>query len=512
MKIVKVALILILAISVSPCLAQIGQPTDSAATAQTSIPTFRNRAEVVLVPVVIRDKHGKAVTGLTKDVFAIEENGKKQEISSFEEISHQDIKWKESSHGEGYSNLPLDESQRSHVTIIVLDLMNTDELQRTNGKEQLVRFLSKDLPVGEPISLLALTKKGVQLIHPFTSDPGTLIKAVQDFKVEGYTLGFNVGIAYETLKQLREISRSYAGIPGRKSLLWITGRIPYMELPGTAEGVSSTGIGTSFRETWEALLSSNIALYPLELFTPRGLGRADTRSPFAFPSGGDSRQNLRSFADATGGVLCDETNGLKRCLDVAIEDSRSYYLLSYSLASDDRKPGWRKLGVKVAAPSIQVRAREGFYYDPSDHSNRPNNEHADEITALASSLAASGVLMNVKILSPPSKRDPTHVGKVTEEFVVTIPLDGITVTSSPNPTLDLEVGAIALDAKVKDAGEFLHPVHGNLTSDKLKELARDGIHLREKLELAPGSYDVRFLVRDNPTGKIGTVVFPLEVK
>jgi hypothetical protein len=46
----------------------------------------------------------------------------------------------------------------------------------------------------------------------------------------------------------------------------------------------------------------------------------------------------------------------------------------------------------------------------------------------------------------------------------------------------------------------------------MEQLARQGIKLREKLDLPTGTYDMRFFVRDNSTGQIGTVVFPLEVK
>ncbi len=93
-----------------------------------------------------------------------------------------------------------------------------------------------------------------------------------------------------------------------------------------------------------------------------------------------------------------------------------------------------------------------------------------------------------------------------------VPLNAINVDSSRANSLDLDLGAVALDKKMKEAGEFLVPVKGNPSSDVLKRLATEGIRVREKLELFPGIYDMRFLVRDNSTGLMGTVVFPLEVK
>ena len=102
-------------------------------------------------------------------------------------------------------------------------------------------------------------------------------------------------------------------------------------------------------------------------------------------------------------------------------------------------------------------------------------------------------------------------GKSTQHFQITVPMNGITIDTTLDPALNLEVGAIALDNKRKEAGEFLHPLKGNPKPEILNKFARDGISWEEKLELGIGTYDLRFFVRDNSTAKIGTVVFPLEI-
>ncbi len=98
---------------------------------------------------------------------------------------------------------------------------------------------------------------------------------------------------------------------------------------------------------------------------------------------------------------------------------------------------------------------------------------------------------------------------------MTIPLSGLFIDPSSRSALDLEVGAIALtrDKKgPKEAGEFIQPIKGNPKPENLQAWAKDGIRLPATLDLAPGSYDLRFFARDNNSGRIGTVVFPLEVK
>lgn len=51
-----------------------------------SVPTFKSRTDLVLVPVVVRDSKGGHVRGLSKEAFSLKEKGKEQEITLFEEV------------------------------------------------------------------------------------------------------------------------------------------------------------------------------------------------------------------------------------------------------------------------------------------------------------------------------------------------------------------------------------------------------------------------------------------
>ena len=129
---------------------------------------FKARAEVVSVPVVVRNKQSQPVTGLKQEAFQIEENGKSGQCL----LSKKLLQKRQSpfvSAPDGYSNIPLDASLNTHVTIVVLDLddRHPGEIQRTDGKERLARFFSTTMPKGEPVSLLCLTKDGVKMVHPF---------------------------------------------------------------------------------------------------------------------------------------------------------------------------------------------------------------------------------------------------------------------------------------------------------------------------------------------------------
>jgi VWFA-related protein len=474
---------------------------------------FKSSAELVLVPVVVKDRKGKSVTGLTKDVFQLEESNKAQTISLFEEIQPPPAAAASTTLADlGYSNIPVDDAGQPRLTIIVLDLLNTSQFQRSDGRDQLVKFLSKGLPPNQPVSLVCLTTKGLQPVHPFSTDTNSLIQALKKISLGAETIMsgqanapgtsvFRENLNISTIAQITEIGQAYTGIPGRKTLILAAGRIP--GLATESQIFDASTLADDQRKMWQSLIGANISIYPMHLMEW-------SRNPTRSGPGRNLDLRLGEFADSTGGNLCIESNEPMRCLTDAVDDSRSYYMLGFAVQPDDRKPGWRYLKVKVNVEHVNVRARNGFYYGtpaPVEVPKRPQ-----EINALASPLSNSGVPMYVKVLPPPpaSGSAPTS-DKKTVAFLITVPFNGIKIDPSSANPLDLDVGAIALTSKVKEAGELLHPVRGNPTPEIQKQWARDGIKLQEKLELPPGSYDVRFFVRDNNTTQIGTVVFPLDV-
>lgn len=479
-------------------------PTQNIRGTSGAIAEFKTRTDLVLVPVVVLRK-GKAVTGLTKEAFRLEENGREQTIGLFEEM-HPPTAISEGARAidRGYSNLPYDNASQLRLTIIVLDLLNTSILQRTDGRDQIGRFLSKGLVPNQPVSLLCLTSRGLKLVHPFSTDANALVEALRKMSLGPQTIMDRRNVVVHTIEQLEEIAQAYRGIPGRKTMIFAAGYIP--EITPEQEMIATSGYTEDLRGMWQSLIDANIALYPVQLMSW-------SRDPSA--RGLASRANdilLRDIAEFTGGNLCTESSGLFSCLADAIEDSRSYYMLGFSVGANDRKPGWRDLRVKVSEPHVDARARSGFYYG-SIHAKNEQSARREEINALASPLAYGAVPMNVKVMDPALSAQAKASGeKRSVEFLVTVPLNGVRIDSSQANPLNLEVGAIALTSDTREAAEFLHPVVGNPKPDHIEAWGRDGIMFHEKLDLPAGSFDVRFFVRDNNAEQIGTVVFPLEVK
>ena len=52
----------------------------------------------------------------------------------------------------------------------------------------------------------------------------------------------------------------------------------------------------------------------------------------------------------------------------------------------------------------------------------------------------------------------------------------------------------------------------SLKREMLQKILQTGLGIPEKVELPPGKYEIKFAVRDNLTGFIGTVSLPLDLR
>lgn len=337
-----------------------------------------------------------------------------------------------------------------------------------------------------------------------------------------------------TLAAMTQIAHAYEAIPGRKTMIWASGGFPFMIDDPQAFARLGTDMVEQYEETWKALMAADVVVYTVDVTglgggstgTSRGEfnsaqlsggGGLRTRSSIGssmnipYDKGVQKRATLQAFADATGGVPCVNTNDIETCFSRAVDDSRSYYLLGYYLPSDDQKPGWRKLKVKVTVARAHVRAREGFYV-PVPKQNTPEVLQKQMVNALRSPVEFTGVRMNVHEVPSGADVKPAAAGKSTHEFAVRVAADSVTVDMQNGNAIDLTLVAVAFGTDGKNAANAELHVAATLQPERLDLLRKSGMRLKASLELAPGKYEIRFAVRDNLTGEIGSVEYPLEVK
>jgi hypothetical protein len=167
--------------------------------------------------------------------------------------------------------------------------------------------------------------------------------------------------------------------------------------------------------------------------------------------------------------------------------------------------------VKVNAAGTHARAREGFYVPPPADDTQKARER-QIVDALRSPVEFTGVRMNVREVPPGADAKPAAAGKSRYEFAVGALGSSVTVDRQDGNAVDLTILAVAFSNDGKNKGQAEDRLGGKLKPEMFEKLNRINLPAKLLLELVPGKYDIRFAIRDNLNGEIGTVGYPLEVE
>jgi VWFA-related protein len=539
---------------------------------------FSATTQLVTVPVVVT-KDGKHVAGLQRDAFTVLDDGKPQRLASFEEITVADAPraWPKPQPGV-FTNSAVT-PQTARVTIFLLDLLNTPFVNQSDAREALVRFLKALPEVHDPLMLLVMSPNGLRTVHGLTGDPAQLIAAVQRVRgvvsdresndtarakdnaqlaadqLEAFGHGDAAALAqtfsemetYEktardidrkrtSMTWLQQLAHALAGVPGRKSLIWIVssagiatemsgeisssrnacpgGRCPAGVPQGQAASIDATRaaqINKLMDETWQAFSDANVVVYPVELEEAEvpGLIAPNLQAPpqtrmqggSALPStpSESARRSLTitGITQITGGTYCPLEPKLETCIRKDVEDSNQYYLLSY-YADAHTKPGWHKLQVKVAAPGAQVRARSGYSLHGAGEPERERNAEIEQ--ALEAPLDYAGIPLAMFWLSRGAKR----------QFELAAPPTAFSFTGDQQNHIHLTVTAVAADANGKAASTFSKDIEANLQPQNLARMRSEGLLFRDVMDVPAEASVVRFVLRDEISGRMGSVTAKLK--
>jgi VWFA-related protein len=518
---------------------------------------FSSQTTLVEVPVVVTDKSGAHIHQLTKADFKLLEDGKEQRIASIQEITPASDQLAVQPNAPGtVSNLRLAGQQPHSITVIVLDTVNTPFLDQSFARRQLIKYLADHLDSTQVLGLMVIGSKGLRVLSGLTTDPAMLIttlkkvggesSAMEKFQAEAQSAaatgdppsgllgpiprgeepesvirGFilkqdAVEATYQqarsietTLQAFLSIAWSLSGVPGRKSVVWVTGSFPFY-LDSFAAVPGDNALRALYERAMKALNDAEISVYPLDvrglLSDPTYFGEDTASAPAAAATGGlqdSTLESLKNFARMTGGHAYYGNNDLGSALRHAAEDASSYYLLSYYLNNRNNKPGWRKLQVVVSRKDAEVSARAGFLV--TNASVNPEVTHkADVDFALNAPFDSTGIgiTQQWERLSP-------NGGKKKIGFLLQVPATDL-INEADKNRFDMEIVARATK-KGTIADTVGQTVKGMLPAEALARIKADGIVYRNSLDLPPGEYQVRFVVRNNLNGRLGSLVVPLTV-
>lgn len=513
-------------------------------------PIFRAGARLVLVPVVVRDQRDEPVTDLTAKDFTVLEEGRERKIATFEHIraipgpAHPAL----SSSGEFTNMLELNRRPRS-IVILVFDSINTPFLDQAYGRAQLVKYLRSQVDGQQLVSLILLDPRGAHIVHDFTQDTSLLVAALDRSRraltrntaeapkatdqldsvesataneaqanetvLDAFTRIDNAATSAAvfnrlelTLNAMQDIAARYGGIPGRKTMIWASAGLPFRY-----DSYDDPRISDMVKKTIRVLADQNMSVYPIDL---RGLVNFDTKanergkswfytpgSDMTFKSNTDYfiHTTMRMFANATGGMALNNSNDIAGAFNKAAKDSRDYYMLGYYLPTENQKGVvWHSLDVQVRRPGVKVRHRAGFYVFTESQEQKLREDR-----------------LNLAIHSPldyttiPLKAAWIEIKPIQEkweaDFRVDLPGSAAELLDGHSLGLEFAIAATTPDGHIVDS---VHQLMKSEIHDRAKFQA-EPIRYINRLLLPEGSYQVHFVVRDQTTGKMGSVIAPLKV-
>lgn len=531
-------------------------------TGQTSATTITSSTELVLIPAVVDNKSGSHVSGLKKEEFALKQDGKSQSIAIFEEVRTNSarVRRSEGEHGT-FSNFELGGSDYHRLSIIVLDFVNTPLSEVSNTRTALVKFLSEVAESGEPMCLLALTSGGLILLHDFTDDPKLLAIALQraqsntapiiheqvvdphhpvgdalakaitelirgQLKSEAHLGSLeNKAAASLTVQALQQIAKGFRGLPGRKSLIWASSGFPFSLSPGSPLMCEPAcpvhrrdEMQSAYDNLWRMMNDAQIAIYSVDLRSatadmPMSIGgvRPDIGDPQfdtaaqAREQRADTNDTLQLFAENTGGKAFLGGGNLIQSFHQAIQDDTAYYMLGYYVSPRNTKTGWHNVSVVVHAKGAHIRYRNGFFLsrDSSATSARQDIE-----LALSSPLDYTGVPVSVTW----SGREPgKDRGKARMRFDLVMPPSFASVDESDDNHMVVDIAAAARNLSGDVVADLSQRIDLHLKTASVEQIQNDGMTYRNGLQLPPGEYNVRFVVRDALGNRMGSVAAPVKV-
>ena len=501
---------------------------------------LRTNADLVLTNVVARDaKTGEIVKGLKQSDFKIFEGGKEQTIDTFDfesvdmatplnEATVSGLAAGPTGNGNKAVVVAKPEELRNHRLIVMffdLTSMQPEDLERAVDAAQ--AFLRTKM---QPADLVALVSLGdtLSVDQDFTADKNALINEVGVYNgTEGQGFAQGAGAnsnqvedttAYSPdeseyndlntdreLFALRAVSKSLEKINEKKSLLYFSG------------GISRDGIENeaSLRAAINSAVRADLAIYSVDtrgLQAIGPLGDASTGSLHGqggFNGGAlmnNINQNLATqevmatLSTDTGGTAFFDSNDFAAAFAKVQADTSAYYAVGFHSSNPARDGKYRKLTVKIDRPGIKLEYRPG-YYAPADfkHSGKEDREQELE-DQLASDLPAAdmAVYMDAMYFRLEANRFYMPVSLVVPGSQVPFVKGG----DKDKATLDI-IGAVIDEAK-RPVGRVRQTIP--LKLDASLNARQKNIQYTTSFDLPPGKYQIKFVVRENQAGRMGSFI------
>jgi VWFA-related protein len=516
---------------------------------------LRSQTSEVLVDVHVYDKSGKPVTDLKQSDFRVTEDGVQQTISDFslEDVEKlaQAAGGNEQAQVIDLAKLPPEVSaeqvlQDHRLLVFFFDMssMQPDELMRalkassdfvsnrmtpadlvavvtysaslrvvqdfTNNRDALKKVLNTIL-VGDQSSNLATAGAIGEAGGTDSSGMEIVTQDVSDAFTPDET-EFNIFNTDEKLAAIESLATMLRSVPGRKNVIHFS------------SGITRTGQENqaTLRAATDAANQADVSLYTMDA---RGLaalppgGDASTSSPSgtAIYSGSavasqvsslqGSRETLAALSADTGGRTFYDLNDFSPAFAEVQKENSSYYLIGYAPSNLRDDGRFRHIRVEVARAGLKVQARPGYFAAK----NFRQLTRAEKENQLQQAMDLDQPYVDLPfVVETAYFRRPDN--QYTVVLAAKIPGSQVAfLKASGKHGTEFDFAWKLTDAKNHVAGGLRDTLPVHVTSDTLEEVIGSNLFYEGEVALPAGKYNLKAVVRENDSGKIGTFETPIEV-
>jgi VWFA-related protein len=495
--------------------------------------------ELVLVNVVARDKKGNLVRDLKKSDFTLLEDGKKQEISTFDFENVDELATAGAAEAtvsgvagagallrSGKKAPPSLDARDRRLMLLFFDFSAMDPEQIDRSVDAAKKFVGAKM---QPADLLALASlaTNMRVDLDFTDDKGKILAALTAYNSgqgQGFDNGstgsaegaaetsgafsaddtdFNTFNADRKLLALQSLMQALGKLPQKKSLIYFSNGI-------TQSGADNQ---SALRATTAAAVKANVSIYSLDIrglqaFPPGGEAQSASLHGQSAYSGASilndlngnasSQDTLATLSSDTGGKAFFDSNDFGPVFSQVQKDSSAYYVLGFTSNNSLKDGKFRRLKVQVNRADLKLDFRAGYYAGRDfEHLNR-----ADREQQLEDELAAQLPRVDVPLYAGAAffRQDDSHYFLAVSLVVPGSQIPFVTEKEKDSATIDI-IGEVREGGKFP-VGQLRDTV--KLAVESTKQVRRKNVQYNTGFVLAPGSYHLKFVIRENQTGRIGS--------
>ena len=508
--------------------------------------TFKSTSNLVIFDVTVRDKSGKEITNLEKNDFILIEDGKPQAISVFE-LQRLGSQLQPVTPAAVPARIAATAGRQTTITttpgrvqyqdrrlmVMLFDFSSMKPAEQIRAQESALQFVSKKMSPSDLVSIMTFSSS-LEVAQDFTDDRDRLTEVLKAFPIgkasdlataggdgddtSGEDNGtafnadeteFNIFNTDRKLSALESAAKMLAALPEKKALLYFS------------SGISKSGVEnqSQLRSAINAAVRANVAFYPID---SRGLtalppggdaSSAMTRGNSMFTGGAqsgqktkfnDQQETLVSLAADTGGKAFLDNNDLALGITQAQDDVKSYYILGFYSSNDKQDGKFRRIQIKLKNNlNAKIDYRSG-YFGPKTFAKFTAG---DKESQLEEALMLGDPVTDLPVAV---ETDYFRLGRSSYFVPVALKIPGSAVSLGKKET-DFDFIGQVRDSKGKLTASVRDEIKVKLGESSAEEVAKRAIAYDTGFTLAPGSYRLKMLVRENQSGKMGTYEAPFTV-